>query len=151
MVIKTLTSLYSQKLVYQISLHFASRIKSRIIQKMMILFIFFCKQKCLSSISYKISSERRHELHFFDKDIWRAGPDSNRWMVILQTTALASSPPAPIIHNMLFAQEQLYQLKAIIASKSPCKKYKLMNIISVTLVTFSLSKKAVGASKALPW
>jgi hypothetical protein len=52
---------------------------------------------------------------------------------------------------MLFAQEQLYQLKAIIASKSPCKKYKLMNIISVTLVTFSLSKKAVGASKALPW
>ena len=26
--------------------------------------------------------------------LWRARPDSNRWMVILQTTALASSPPA---------------------------------------------------------
>ena len=26
--------------------------------------------------------------------VWRAGPDSNRWMAVLQTAALASSPPA---------------------------------------------------------
>lgn len=37
--------------------------------------------------------------------VWRAGPDSNRWMAVLQTAALASSPPAQSKYYYISIQE----------------------------------------------